>query len=164
VWASLVCQQSARFLQNDLALWPLFRPLPVPARTVLMADLALPAVLATLLAWLALLAGAVSGAPGLTPWAALVAPGVALALGAAGAVDVLRTATSQYLLAGQAASPGGVSLALAAGLLAGLVLAAGWLASHGMLLSLACFTTLLLSLLAAWSLLDIAQHQLKGIK
>ena len=164
VWASLVCQQSARFLQNDLSLWPLFRPLPVPARTLLMADLALPAMLATLLAWLALLGGAVSGIPGLTPWTALVAPGVALALGAAGAVDILRTATSQYLLAGQAASPGGVSLAIAAALLAGLVLSASWLAGTGMLLPLACFTALLLSLLSAWALLDIAQHQLKGIK
>jgi len=41
-----------RFLQNDLSLWTLFRPLPVPARTLLIADLALPAMLATLLAWL----------------------------------------------------------------------------------------------------------------
>jgi hypothetical protein len=164
VWASLVCRQSSFYLQNDLSLWTLFRPLPFEARSLLLADLALPVALATLLAWLSILGGAVSGAPGLTPWAALVAPGVALALGAAAAVDILRSAASQRLLAGQAGAPGGVSLALAAALLALIILAAGWLSGSGMPLPLACFTALLVSLLAAWGLIDIAQHQLRGIK
>jgi hypothetical protein len=164
VWASLVCQQSGRYLQNDLSLWPLSRPLPVQARTLLLADLAVPAALATLLAWLAILGGVVSTPAGLTPWAALVVPGLVLALAAASAVDILRSASSQYLLAGQAAAPGGISLAIAAGLLALLALAAAWLAAQGMLLPLACLTALLLSLLAVWGLLGIAEDQLKGIK
>ena len=164
VWATLVCRQSGRYLQNDLSLWTLFRPLPLEARTLLLADLALPAALATLLAWLALLAGAVAAAPGLTPWAALAAPGVALSLGAATAVDILRSASSQHLLAGRAAAPGGISLALAAALLALLTLGAAWLNNAGMPLPAACFTVLLFALLAAWGLLDLAQHQLRNVK
>jgi hypothetical protein len=164
VWASLVCQQSARYLQNDLSLWPLFRTLPVRARTLLLVDLALPAALATLLAWIALLGGAIAAPAGLTVWAALAVPGLALALGAASAVDMLRNARSQYLIAGQAAAPGGVSLALAAALLALLVLVASWLAAAGLPVAVACFTALLLSLLAARGLLSIAEDQLKGIK
>jgi hypothetical protein len=136
----------------------------VQARTLLLADLAVPAALATLLAWLAILGGVVSTPAGLTPWAALVVPGLVVALAAGSAVDILRSASSQYLLAGQAAAPGGISLAIAAGLLALLALAAAWLAAQGMLLPLACLTALLLSLLAVWGLLDIAENQLKGIK
>ena len=68
---------------------------------------------------------------------------------------------AKYLVTGVA---GFIGSSIAAALLAGLVLSAGWLAGTGMLLPLACFTALLLSLLSAWALLDIAQHQLKGIK
>ena len=97
-------------------------------------------------------------------WAALAAPGLAMALGTASAVDILRNAKSQYLLAGQAASPGSVSLALAAVLLALSVLAAAWLAAQGLPMALACLAALLLSLLAAWGLLGLAEGMLKGIK
>lgn len=167
VWAIMVCQQSARYLQNDLAQWPLFRPLPVAARTMLLVDLALPAAMATVMAWLAILGGAVAraAAPSDFPaWAALAVPGLALALAAASAVDILRSAKSQYLLTGQAASPGSVSLAIAAALLALLVLAAAWLAAQGLPVALACLAALLLSLLAAWGLLGLAEGMLKGIK
>ena len=165
VWGSLVSQQTGQYLRADLALWGLFRPLPIPARLALLADIAVPAALATLLAWLAILGGAAAGAAGGLPaWAALLAPGLALGFGLGSAVDILRMAKSQALLAGNAAAPGGVSLAIAAALLAMAVVSAVWLAGKGLPLWLACLAALLLSLLAAWGLLELAGDMLKRVE
>jgi hypothetical protein len=165
VWGTLVAQQSGQYLRADLALWGLFRPLPIPARLALLADVAVPAALATLLAWLAILGGAAAGAAGgVTAWAALLAPGLALGLGLGSAVDILRTAKSQALLAGNAATPGGVSLAIAAALLAMTIVSAVWLAGKGLPLGLACLAGLLVSLLAAWGLLELAGDLLKRVE
>ncbi|HEX7598093.1 MAG TPA: hypothetical protein VF518_07745, partial [Polyangia bacterium] len=153
------------YLRADLALWSIFRPLPIPARLELLADVAGPAVLASVLAWLAILGGAVSGSAGqLTAWAALLAPGLALGLGLGSAVDILRAAKSQALLVGNAAAPGGISLAIAAGLLALAVVPAAWLAGKGLPLWLACLVALLLGLGAAWGLLEMAGDMLKRVE
>lgn len=165
VWGSLVAQQAGQSLRADLAQWGIFRPLPVPARRELLADLAIPAVLATVMAWLSILGGAATRSGGaLTAWAALLVPGLALGIVLGGAVDILRSAKSQALLVGNAPAPGGISLAIAAGLLALAVLPAAWLAGHGLPMWLACLAALLLGLLAAWGLLGLAENMLKRVE
>jgi len=124
-----------------------------------------PAALATLLAWLAMLGGALANTPGGLPaWAALLAPGLVLGLALGSAVDILRSAKSQALLVGNAAAPGGVSLLIAAALLAMAVVPAVWLAGKGLALPLACQLGLLPDLLAAWLLLELGGDMLNRVE
>ncbi|HZU86180.1 MAG TPA: hypothetical protein VFF78_01780, partial [Anaerolineaceae bacterium] len=165
VWSHLVSQQTSQSLRSDLALWGLFRPLPISTDLALLADLVVPVTLATLMAWLAILGGAAAGTSGsLTAWAILPASGLALGFGLGSAVDILRTAKSQALLAGNAPSPGGVNLAISAALLALVIVSAAWLVDKGLPLWLACLAALLLSLMADWSLLKLAGKMLKKVE
>jgi hypothetical protein len=165
VWGRLVSQQTNLYQRADLAMWGLFRSLPIPPRLTLLADVAVPAALATLLAWLAILGGGLAGTTGgLTAWAALLVPGLVLGFGLGSAVDILRTAKSQVLMAGNAANTGWVNLAITASLLALAVVSAGWLAGKGLPLWLACLVAFFLGLLAIWGLLELARNMLKRVE
>jgi hypothetical protein len=164
VWSTLVCQRAAEFTRADLAQWALLRGLPLSARQVLLVEAALPAALASALGGLALLTGRMASGSGLPAYAFLFLPPLALALALAGAVDVLRPAHTQTLLAGQAPSAGGVSLAIAAVLLAALILGSAWLLERGAPLPLVVLSGLLLILGGAWVLLEFGTDMLRNIE
>jgi hypothetical protein len=176
LWALLVIQQSSRRLQADLAIWPVFRSLPIPSRRLLLAEIARPAVYATLLFWASLasalalqpLLSGMLGLPSSTPPAAfpwldlaLLAPFVIPTLSLTGVLDVLRQSKTAELLAGRAPQPGMLALALSVLILLSL----------GFLLflfstALTCWSfplTLGASLIFARLLLSLSAHRLTRI-
>ena len=163
LWSTLICQRAAAFTQTDLAQWALLRGLPLSARRILLAGAALPAALAAVLAWLALLGSSLVPGSQLPAFSALFIPPLVLAFALAGAVDVLRTAHTHHLLAGSPPSAGGVSLAISAAILAAVILGMGWLAGQGLPPVLWVLSGLLLACAAAWILLEVASHLLRSV-
>jgi hypothetical protein len=100
-------------LRADLSRWWLLRALPFSSGSLLLYELALPGILATLLGWLALAAAVQLGAATAPP-AALI-PFLVAAVGFSGAADIARKSRTAELMTGGAApiSETGVLLAFA---------------------------------------------------
>lgn len=111
---SLLSQQYTLRLRADLSRWWLLQALPVSKTRLLLAQLAFPWALATLLGWLAVLGvGTVPGTPALL--AALLLPLVSAVLALTAAADLLRQSKTGLLIRGVPAR--GSMLGLVVGLL-----------------------------------------------
>jgi hypothetical protein len=100
-------------LRADLSRWWLLRSLPFSSGNLLLAELALPALLATLLGWLALGLASVLGGFAVPP--PILVPFLVFVAGFAGAADIARRSKTADLMVGSAApvSETGVLLAFA---------------------------------------------------
>jgi hypothetical protein len=125
----LIGQRCTERLRSDLRVWTITRQLAVRSDTALAAEICSPVSLATLLAWLAMLAGHWLGRSVHISFF-FQAPLLVLCITLATSYDILRHSQSSDLLAGYVAEPG------AGGLIVSLVLGAiplitvSWLASH----------------------------------
>jgi hypothetical protein len=89
-------------LRADLSRWWLLRSLPFSSGNLLLAELALPALLATLLGWLAVGLAAVLGGFKVPPL--ILVPFLVFVAGFAGAADVARRSKTADLMVGSAAT------------------------------------------------------------
>ena len=116
IWILLVSQRSTERLRADLKVWAITRQLPFSGRETLVAQVATPVLLTTLLSWLAMGIGSGLGSSPVIPLIVL-APATILCIAMTAAFDILRQCHSSDLQAGQAAELG------AGGVVLGLVLA-----------------------------------------
>jgi hypothetical protein len=158
VWALLVGQRSTSALQNDLALWSIFRQLPLTAERLIWMDILRPAALAVLLAWGGLAFGAILHAPFASFWVALLAPLLVIEMTMAAAFDVARQCHAADLLAGYVPQPGIVALFIGGVLVLIVILLAAWLDRIGLLL------TVMLSLGSAYLLLNATANRLRRVR
>jgi hypothetical protein len=114
VWTLVAGQQTAAPLRRDLQRWWLLRQLPISNQRLIVSEITLPAALALVTTWLALLA-AFSLAPEVRLGLALAAPGAVAVTAAAAALDVVRQSKSIRLIAG--IIPDGTALGVILGLL-----------------------------------------------
>jgi hypothetical protein len=100
-------------LRADLSRWWLLRSLPFSSGNLLLAELALPSLFATLLGWLALALASVLGGYAVPPL--ILVPFLVFVAGFAGAADIARRSKTADLMVGSAApvSETGVLLAFA---------------------------------------------------
>ena len=155
LWVIVVGQIATRRLRADLALWGIFRQLPLNPGRLIMGNAVLPLILISLLSWLGLWVGRLLGADAvLANTMGLLIPGLAAGVTLAAAMDTLRLGTTASLLAGDVPQPGMLAVLLGAAFIA---LAAGlvWRAqTFGLILAfwLTLFTAALLLRVAASSL------------
>lgn len=107
---------ATRRLQADLRLWGLLRQIPVSGGNMVLANAAVPVILAALLAWAALQTGTALAPVPFLPELRLLFPFLALNIALAGAMDVLRQSKSADLLTGNAPQPGMLGIAISAAL------------------------------------------------
>ncbi len=137
MWINLLQTQATKRLQGDLRLWGLLRQVPVLGGNLVLADVAAPALLAWLLSWAALLAGANFAALPAAPAALLlITPLFALIVPLSGALDVLRQSKSANLLAGNAPQAGMLGLAISGALAVATFMILARLGEFGALLAL----------------------------
>ncbi len=118
IWCLLVERRGTERLRSDLELWVISQQLPFSGRATIVAELAVPALVAVLLTWLAVGFGAVLG---FSPQYVfiLVAPAAIITIILAAVLDILQKCHASELLTGQVAEPGAGGLILG-GLLAGI--------------------------------------------
>jgi hypothetical protein len=159
VWVIFVGQVATRRLRSDLALWGIFRQLPLPSRQLILGDAVSPAVLISLLSWLGLLAGVLLGAdPELAVLMGLLIPCLTVNVILAAAVDSLRLGNTASLLAGDAPQPGIVGVLLGAVIIALAAALIWWAQIFGLILAV------WLTLLTAALLLRLAGGRLQRIR
>jgi hypothetical protein len=121
VWGLLIGQVCSKRLNSDLNLWVVFRQLPFSAKEILLAEIAISVIGATLLCWFAFGICSLIGFNPSLP-VAVLAPGIILCITLAAIFDILRQSKAEALMAGHAAEMGAVGLIIGL-LLAGLPLA-----------------------------------------
>ncbi len=166
IWCLLIERRGTERLRSDLELWVISRQLPFSGQATMAAELALPALVAMLLTWLAAGFGALLG---YSPQYVLilVAPAAIITIVLAAVLDILQKCHSSELLTGQVAEPGAGGLILG-GLLAGLPMGiVYWLTnqpgSTGGDLMIALFGSAL-SLGISYVLLRLGVSMYRGIK
>lgn len=113
-WVFALGQRTTSRLRSDLTNWWILRSLPFQAERLLLADLAIPWILAVILGWLAIIiVGQTLETFRLT--VALLMPFVCLILSLISAYDILRQSKSGMLLNGNV--PGVSALAILGGML-----------------------------------------------
>jgi hypothetical protein len=147
LWVFFVGQLATYRLRNDLALWSIFRQLPLPAGRLILVDAAIPLAITTLLSWLGLFVGVkLGGELLLAVILGLLIPSLAVNAALAAALDTLRLGNTASLLAADAPQPGllGVLIGAVVIVLAGML--AWWMQAFGLILAiwLTLFTAALL--------------------
>jgi len=152
LWVIIIGQASTRRLRADMALWSIYRQLPLPSHRLILGDVVLPVTLVTLLSWLGVLLGLLSGADkALAISIALLAPILAANVTLAAAVDCLRLGNTASLLAGDAPQPGILGALLGAAVVTLAAILIWWARTFGLILAiwLALLTAAMLLRLSA---------------